>query len=118
MTQVWTGFQLFQNNDETVKLVFSDPASSPENGPYSLSGLTLNFYLKPSADTPDSDPSVVKLSTGSGEIVVTDAANGLATVTIAKADLPTAGTYFARVDAVQAGVTKTAGFGPVTITNL
>jgi hypothetical protein len=91
-------------------------------GPDLLTGVTLNFWLKAATVTvnglvpaPDADLATVKLSTSTGEIVITDAINGLATLTIPPSAVATAGTYYGRLDAVVAGVATAVSWGPVDI---
>lgn len=91
-------------------------------GPDLLTGVTLNFYLKAATVTvnglvpaPDTDPATVKLSTSTGEIVVTDAINGLAVLTIPPTAVAIAGTFYGRLDAVVASVPTAVAWGPVDI---
>jgi hypothetical protein len=78
------------------------------------------MFLKPAAGVPDAAPGVVKLSTITGEIVITNAPGGLATVAIANVDLTDPNAYtFYRVDTVDGtGKRNTAIFGKVGITPL
>jgi hypothetical protein len=59
--------------------------------------------------------STVKLSTGTGEVQITDPVNGLAVVTIPHTALATAGLFWWRADAVISGSRKTGGYGPLEI---
>jgi hypothetical protein len=91
-------------------------------GPDLLTGIELDFWLKPATVTvnglvpaPDTDPGAIKLSTSTGEIVITDPVNGLATLTIPPSAVATAGTYYGRLDAVVAGVATAVAWGSVDI---
>ena len=44
-----------------------------DGDPYDLTDANLELLIKPAADTPDDGPGVVVLSTGTGEITITDA---------------------------------------------
>ena len=107
--------QLSERNDETINLVLLQPDGIT---PYNLTGATVRFFIKPSAASGDTDIDVILLSNVTSGIVVTDAVNGLATVTIPMADLPAPVAKFWRVDVVAAGQTKTAMFGLLQITDL
>lgn len=102
---------LNQGNDETVSLALTQASGAAFN----LTGSTVNFYIKPSALTPDSAATVIKLSTTTGEVVVTDQLGGLATVTIPASDLKIPVGRFWRCDVVQGSTTKTALFGQVQV---
>lgn len=106
---------VYELNDEQIGLVITEPDTGTA---YDLTGADLEMLLKPSADTPDSDPGVVILSTTGGEIVVDDAAQGLATVAIARGDLATPGDLVWRVDVVRPGTRRTAVYGPLRVVNL
>jgi hypothetical protein len=87
-----------------------------------LTDTTLNFYLKTATVTvaglvpaPDSDPATIVLSTTTGEIVITDPAAGLATLTIPPSAVPTAGAFYGRLDAVVGDVPTAVAWGPVDI---
>lgn len=86
--------------------IFADTADLP------LAGATLNFYIKTSQVTPDGDPATILLSTSTGEIAISGA---VATVTIAAAHLPVAGTFWYHLDVVQGGAPRTAASGPFII---
>jgi|SRR5215831_6531789 len=102
---------LLQNNDETVELpFFADDAVWPIPV-----GTEIQFWIKQQSSTPDTDPSAIKLSTVTGEVTVTNAAGGLAQVTIGAAHLATSGLFWWRCDALVQGSRKTAGFGPLQI---
>jgi hypothetical protein len=102
---------LFQNNDETVQLPFVSG-----DAPYPIPGGTvIDFWIKPQSTTPDGDPSSVHLSTATGEVQITDAMNGIATVTIGHAHLAQSGLFWWRADAVVQGSRKTAGYGALQI---
>jgi hypothetical protein len=105
---------LVQNNDEVLNFALTSSGSA-----LNLTSATVNMYLKTSAGISDTDPSTLTLTTtgGSPAIVVTNAAGGLLTVTIPKADLaPTAVYGYYRMDVVLSSQQHTAIWGSVTIT--
>ena len=104
--------KLIEGNPETVRETVTDDDTG---SPYDLTGATINFYIKPSADTADTDPSVTKLSTSTSEITVTDAAGGVCTVAVPP---QAAGTLWRRLDVVTAGQAKTAVYGPLYVLNV
>ena len=87
--------------------------------PYDLTSVTLTVYIKPSAATPDDDPSVTVITatpSAAGVITVTDAANGLATLTIAATVIPDPATLFWHLDAVdEGGAVGTIAYGPIYV---
>jgi hypothetical protein len=110
-----------QYNDETLALTITiaNPSPPPATLPKDITGLTLEIYLKPTAAALDTDPGVFKLSTATGEIVITNPTGGLATATIAAADITLTTTpAFWRLDILTAGKRNTALFGAVHITDL
>lgn len=103
-----------QYNDETIALAITSGGS-----PLNLTGLTIEAYFKPTAAALDTDVGVTKLSTVTGEIVVTNAAGGLANMAIANGVLTLTSTpAFWRLDIVNAGKRNTVMFGAVKITDL
>lgn len=102
---------LNQGNDETVALTITQSDGSV----FDLTGTTVNFYIKPSAMTPDSDSRVVLLSTTTGGVTVTDAKNGLVTVSIPHANLAAPVARFWRCDVVSGGQTHTAFYGLLSV---
>lgn len=115
-TMVEQDIVLAEFNDETIA------ASITQGGnPKDITGFTLEAYLKPARGTADTAPGVVKLSTATGEITITNASQGQANIVIAAADLlSTNDTYtFWRLDCIDTGSKRnTAIFGVVTITQL
>jgi len=102
---------LLQNNDETVQLPFMT-----SDAVYPIpAGTVVDFWIKLQSTTPDADPSTVHLSTTTGEVQITDAMNGIATVTIGHAHLAASGLFWWRCDALVQGSRKTAGYGPLQI---
>jgi hypothetical protein len=104
--------KLIEGNPETVREIVTDDDTGL---PLDLTGKTINFYIKPSADTVDTDPSVTKLSTATSGITVTDAAGGICTVAV---PAQAAGTLWRRLDVVTAGQPKTAVYGPLYVLNV
>lgn len=84
--------------------IFADEADLPLTG-------TADFYIKTSQVTPDGDGATIHLSTGTGEITISGA---VATVTIAAAHVPVAGTFWYHLDINQNGV-RTAASGPFIV---
>ena len=100
-------------NDEVINLAITNNnvalnLSSPVS--YGLQAL-----FKTAAGIDDTDPSTLILSTGNGGIVITNAAAGLATLTIPNADLQDTNFAFWRVDLTSAGTQAKAMYGSVTI---
>jgi hypothetical protein len=106
---------LYESNDEAVSLAITDPDVGTA---YDLTGAEIEFFIKATPDVPDADPSVVILSTTSGEIVVDDEAGGLATVTINRDHLMIPGDLVWRVDVVRPGTRRTCVYGPLRVVNL
>lgn len=104
--------KLIEGNPETLREAITDDDTGL---PLNLTGKVINFYIKPSADTADTDLSVIKLSTGTGEITITDATGGICTVAV---PAQAAGTLWRRLDVVTAGQPKTAVYGPVYVLNV
>jgi hypothetical protein len=73
---------------------------------------TVNFYIKTSQTTPDGDGATILLSTSTGEILLDGA---VATVTIAAAHVPVAGTFWYHLDVVQNGAPRSAASGPFIV---
>lgn len=111
------GFQkleVYERNDEVVDLTLTYAGQA-----YNLTGKTIEMYLKPTSATADTDPSVFKLSTATGEIVITNPGTlGQAVASVPAADLVTAGSRFYRVDIIDAGKRRTALYGPLRVINL
>jgi hypothetical protein len=86
---------------------------------YDLTSVTLVAHIKPSAAVDDSDPSVAVITETSGPngvITVTDAAGGLATLTISGSVIPVPATLFWHLDATDGtGATGTIAYGPVYV---
>lgn len=107
---------LNERNDETINLTLLQPDGIT---PYDLTSAEVDFYIKPSAASEDTDIDVIKLSTTGGGVVVTSPPTaGLATVTIPTVDLQTPATRFWRVDVIAGGQKKTAMFGLLQINDL
>jgi hypothetical protein len=105
---------LAEFNDQTVTL-----AITSSGAPLNLTGFEVDMFLKPQAGVPDTTEGVLKLSTVTGEITVTNAEGGLANVAIPAADLSQESLDFYRVDVVSsAGLRNTAGFGDISYISL
>jgi hypothetical protein len=104
--------KLIEGNPETVRETITDEDTGL---PLDLTGKVVNFYIKPGADTADTDPAVTKLSTSTGEVTVTDAAGGVCRVAVPAQQ---AGTLWRRLDVVTTGQPKTAVYGPLYVLNV
>jgi hypothetical protein len=86
---------------------------------YNLTSVTLVAYIKPTAATPDSDPStavITQTASANGVITVTNATGGEATLTINGSVIPVPATMFWHLDATDgSGATGTIAYGPVYI---
>jgi hypothetical protein len=113
---VTTNFTLAlnQSNDETIILTLTE---SDTGEPYPLAGAAVEFLIKTSSATADSDPSTVVLSTTGGEVVIVDEATGECQVNVPASALPTPGPFWWRVDVLGSGGSprKTGGCGNLNI---
>lgn len=100
---------LIEGNTETVEEAVTDDDTGQ---PLNLTGVTVEFYVKTDRTVPDTDPSVVKLSTATGEVTVTNAVGGVCTVAV---PAQAAGTYWRRLDVVSGTDRKTAIYGPLYV---
>jgi hypothetical protein len=107
---------LNENNDEAIRVVIT--TNVPTVGTtLDITGMSLEAYLKPNASTADTDPAVWKGTSGGGQITVTDAPNGKATISVpASAVTLTQGWW--RCDTVSGGLRKTAVYGVLSVVNL
>jgi hypothetical protein len=107
---------LNEANDEAIKVVIT--TNVPVAGTtLDITGMSLEAFLKPTANSADTDPAAWKGTTGGGQITVTDAPNGKATISVpASAVTLTQGWW--RCDTVNGGLRKTAVYGALTVTNL
>lgn len=103
---------LYEANPEKASITV---IQEDNNAPQNLTGAVIEVYIKPTAATADADGSVVKLSTVTGEVVVTSIPNGTATITFP--DTLSAGTKWYRADVIITGQRKTCVFGSITIVN-
>jgi hypothetical protein len=114
---VWTmqnvPLTLAEFNDQTINLAITSLGS-----PFNLTGVTLNMLLKTAAGTADNLATLLSSAGGSPAIIVTNAASGLATVTIPSADLGALTYTFYRIDVVQSGLKNTCMYGAVTYITL
>jgi hypothetical protein len=104
---------LAEFNDQTINLAITSLGS-----PLNLTGVVLNMLFKTAAGTADGSALTLSSTGGSPAIVITNAAAGLATVTIPNADLQTETYTFYRVDVVQSGLKNTCMYGAVTYITL
>lgn len=107
---------LNENNDEAIKVTIT--TNVPVAGTaLDITGMSLEAYLKPTASTADTDGAVWKGTSGGGQITITDAPNGKATISVpASAVTLTQGWW--RCDTVSGGLRKTAVYGVLSVVNL
>jgi hypothetical protein len=90
-----------------------------QGSPYDLTTVTLTAYIKPTATTPDDDPSVVVITQTAGAdgvITIADAASGIASLTIAGTVLAEPGTLAWRLDATdESGAVGRIAYGPIYV---
>lgn len=103
--------ELYQGNQETFTITVTKDDGTVQN----LTGLTVNLWIKPARETADTDPLVIKLSTSTGEIVLTTPLAGLCTVTVPASALALAGRRWWRCDVLVGGQPKTAAYGPLKV---
>lgn len=102
-----------QNNDMT----YAGTATNTDTGlPLNLAGVTLEMVLKASEETDDADGTT--LSTTTGEITVTDAAQGAYSVAVPDTALTQAGIRWYRLDAIAGTSRKTIVYGPLKVRDL
>jgi hypothetical protein len=106
---------LGQNNDETLQTTITSHDSTPSDGAQNITGMQLDFYIKTTENTPDTDPATVHLSTLTGEIVLTNPTAGIAQISVARTHLQTPGNMWYRLDVLASGQLKTAGNGPLVV---
>lgn len=104
---------LAEYNDDTLNLSLTSGGSA-----YDITDLELDMYLKAKAGDADNAGTTTKLSTTTGEITITNASQGQATVAIPNADLQASAYTFYRVDVVNDSKKNTAIYGKVAITSL
>lgn len=101
--------KLLEGNDEVVREVIVDD----DNGaPLNITGVTIEFLIKPNDLTSDDADTVTVLSTATGEIVRTDSAAGVCEVSI---PVQQPGTYWRRLDVIAEDGRKTAIYGPMHV---
>lgn len=103
------------NNDETLQATITSHDSVPSDQPINITGMQLDFYIKTSQTTLDSDAATVHLSTLTGEITLTNPTAGVAQVFIAHTHLQSSGDRWYRLDVLSGGQLKTAGEGVLTV---
>jgi hypothetical protein len=102
---------LNEANDENIRLTVTTNVPTAGTA-LDLTGLSLEAFVKPTRATADSDGAVWK-----GTTVITDAANGKATVSVPGSALTTTQTWW-RVDVLSGGLRKTAIYGALTVVDL
>lgn len=96
-------------NTEKVRETILDEDTSQ---PIDLTDVTVEFLIKPTDITADTNPAVVVLSTTTGEITVTDAPTGICLVTIPPQQ---PGIYWRRLDIINGADRHTAIYGPMHV---
>lgn len=99
---------LAENNDESVNVAITQNGSA-----LNLTSATINMYLKTAAGTADGSALLLSSAGGSPAITITNAAGGLCTVAIPRADLTAETNNFYRIDVVFSGLQNTAIYGPI-----
>jgi hypothetical protein len=103
---------LRERNDEQVYL-----AVTKDGAAYDLTGATIELILKSAVS--DADSTGTTLSTTTGDIVITNAAGGLATANVSSTVTTTpVKNWTFRLDVIVAGKRKTAGYGTYTVIDL
>lgn len=103
---------LYEANTEQVTI-----AVALDGGAYNLTGAALEVYIKADATVADTDPSVSKLTIGSG-ITVLDAPSGQVRATIPAGVVVGPGARWYRLDVVEGTVRRTAVYGTLTIKDM
>ena len=106
--------RLYQANDETLLAYVTEVDGQ---APHDLTGDPLvQLIIK---DTPGADDvGAVVLSTGSGEVTVTDAEAGEVEIAIGREYLAEAGTRWWRLDVVRPGSRRTAVYGELYVVDV
>ena len=105
---------LVQNNDETVTITITDPTQplqAGEEAPFNLTGSTVAFIRKATQSTPDTDSSFKSYTA-----TITNAAGGIASVSIPATDNTVAGTTWWRVDVTSGGKKLSPNYGALLVT--
>lgn len=108
-TMLTAPLTLSEFNDVTI-----DIAVTQNGSPYNLTGVTVNLLFKSQAGTPDGNALIFSSGGGSPAITITNAAGGLAVAVIPNTDLDAEIYFFYRLDVVNAGLTNTCLYGPIT----
>ena len=106
-----TPLTVYQSNDTLFKLTLVIAGTTTR---LNLTGLSLEFYLKSSPSQSDASALAI-YSTGTGEIVVTSAANGELTVKINSDHVGIPGKYWYHLDTVSGSDRTTRMTGPLTV---
>jgi hypothetical protein len=102
----WEDLGLPVNHDADVTITLLNPTTGD---PYDLTGLTVNFYIKPGRTVPDSAGTMYECT------VVGPPTNGIATVNIPEASITVPGIVWYRVDLVSESEVKSPKFGNLTL---
>jgi hypothetical protein len=108
-TMLTAPLTLSEFNDVTI-----DIAVTQNGSPYNLTGVTVNLLFKSQAGTPDGSALIFSSGGGSPAITITNAVGGLAVAVIPNTDLDAEIYFFYRLDVVNAGLTNTCLYGPIT----
>jgi hypothetical protein len=103
---------LLQRNNETVRLdITQDDTGTPQD----LTGVTVEVYVKPNAETDDTDDAVTLLSTPGDIVIDPPGTDGIAILTIPAEVTAAAGESWWRADCIVGTSRKTAMYGPFIV---
>lgn len=104
---------LLQRNNEKVRL---DITEEDTGDPQDLTGVTVEVFIKPNAETADDDDAATVLSTATGDITIQPpSTDGIALLTVPADLTTTAGESWWRADCIVDGFRKTAMYGPFIV---
>ena len=104
-----------QNNDITLQATIMERDSIPTDGPFNITGMKLDFWIKDSELTSDTDPDTIHLSTLTGEIVMSNPPAGIATIFIARSHVLEFGEQWYRLDVTSGLTVRTEGNGTLVV---
>jgi hypothetical protein len=105
--------EVIEDNDPIIVFV-----CKVDGTPVDLTGATIDFYLKPDKTTEETDATVVRYSTDTGEVTIpsqTGDTVGQCLVQLDRADLGTPGKLRYRFDVTQGGKVLTYAYGRVIV---
>jgi hypothetical protein len=105
-----------ENNDTVIKLAITTNVPAAGTA-LDITGMSLQAWLKPNASSADTDPAVWEGTSGMGQITVTDAPHGKASISIPASAVTQAQTWW-RCDVVSGALRNTAAYGVLSVINL